>query len=571
MTTSLETTTRKLLRSYPQAFDTDRDGLITMMLQQFSNPYLAFREIIQNSVDEKATKIKVEIAQKSWKERVVVSIEDDGKGMDLEGVRRYLTLFDSTKEEILETIGEMGVGKIFAFALNPDYLVIDTGKGKESYRIIFNKDMSGKLSEISPRKGTKVTLVLACENQDEVMESVRASIIDSCSYVTPKITINGKKINQEFNINTENKVIVEEGSTRAVIGLTGNTYYQLFKGGISLERGHHLNCDNKTPFADLEVLADSYEFNQPISRNAVNKDENFRKVIHGLLKAKDTLTQQLAERFPTMDASSEEAWRVKGYLRNIARQDDSFSYRDLKIFSTVDGIPLSYDDILMAAVKAGTLYYSNCQANSNEITYFTDREIPIAHIDINFAGIFGKRHNLGWQIISGNLIIEGLSSHKKKYRESFRESLYLNSLLDCLKYNPIKKYKSVVKGITATVDGSDSIADDSTYEGSSSSESTSGSNNTTFDWNKIREFKFEYFLDLKGNPREDLSFYRLENKVIINIHNPYVKTMLKLRESNHDLSIYYLLCEVAASKAVFPNADHKTVEDFIILKGQNLL
>jgi len=559
MSGSLETTTRKLLRRYPQAFDTDRDGLITMMLQQFSNPYLAFREIIQNSVDEKATKIKVVTAQKTWKNRVYVSIEDNGRGMDLAGVRRYLTLFDSTKEDILETIGEMGVGKIFAFALNPDYLVIDTGKGKEGYRIVFNKDMSGKLSEISPRQGTKVTLVLPSEQTrpEHIIRKIRNSMIYSCSYVSAKIIIDGEKINRTFDINTENKIVVEEGSTRAVIGLTDQYHYKLFKGGISLEEGSILSYDDQAPFYGLEMLVDSYDFNQPISRNEVNRDERFRKVMQLLLEAKRVLIQKLADQFPTMDASSKETQRVKHYLCRIAKEDDYFAVSNLKIFSTVDGIPLSYDEILTGAMRERTLYYSRRQANSNELTYFTERGIAVLFTNPDFANTFGKRHNLGWQEVSDNVMIEGLTSDQRGYQPSFRERMFLNLLLYFTEFN-LREKQDHLEGKIKT-------------ENADYNDSRISYNNMAFDWKDIKEYRFERFLDFKGDPREDLYFDRIKNTVIVNIHNPYVKAMLELQEVDSELSKYYFLCEVAASKAVFPHADHKTVEDFIISLGQVLL
>lgn len=568
---NLEKITKRCLNRYENAFAVDRDGLISMMLGQSDRPILCFREIIQNSIDENSTYVDVVTQKDKLENRVFVSIEDDGQGMGKEKLERYLTLFDSTKEDLLETIGEMGVGKIFAFALNPEYLVIETGNGSEGYKIVFKGDMSGELLSIPSRKGTKITVVTKYDEEDEAesyVEDVHDCIKKNCCYVPVPIKVNGEKINKDFDFDTPHKVHFNYGSTRGVVALTGRSRFTLLKGGILLEEGYYLRSgeEENAIFDDLEILVDSFEFNQPLSRNAVQRDSSFEHVLSYVKTASMELLRDLINKYPKLEKkNNDETRKVRGYLHDILPLQGidrlPLEIRALKLFQTAEGGYISYGDIMNTISKENTLYHSGMKKfNANELTYFTDRGIPVlCESHSILKKLFHDKYGCGVQHVGDGLMIEGLLDWTKKYECGFYEKTFLDLIFNLL--------WDLQRGVLKRSSRREVFSSRNTgWEGSSDG-------NSSFDWDKIKDVCFESFLDLNGKPSKSLTLYWWEDKgrLILNIHNPYVKSMIELSKIDPQLSNYYMLCEIASSKTVFPYVGHKTIENFTIELGRGLL
>ena len=93
-------TLKKILeKDYGFAFKANPEGLTRVLMDQFSEPLLCFRELVQNSADAEASRILINTSYDTEKELLSVSVNDDGCGMNLDQIMIYLTLFDSTKDE----------------------------------------------------------------------------------------------------------------------------------------------------------------------------------------------------------------------------------------------------------------------------------------------------------------------------------------------------------------------------------------------------------------------------------------------------------------------------------------
>ena len=129
----------------------------------YNNPIEAIiREIYSNAVDASKTgKIKVEIPTKI--NGGIFSIEDDGKGMDAEGLKVYTTYGSSTKRDSNEEIGGLGIGCKSPFGYTDQFIVESTCNGKKITLACF-LDESGKPSSTITSinddngHGTKVTV-----------------------------------------------------------------------------------------------------------------------------------------------------------------------------------------------------------------------------------------------------------------------------------------------------------------------------------------------------------------------------------------------------------------------------
>ncbi|MEZ4238247.1 MAG: ATP-binding protein [Myxococcota bacterium] len=160
------------------------------LVAQFSDPYAFARELIQNSLDAGAVRIEVRMAYAD--DRLVVEVVDDGEGMDRPTIEGFLlTLFRSTKEQDLTKIGKFGIGFVSLFALDPEEVVVDTGRDGVWHRVRFARDRSWTLLEMSePCEGTTVKLVLPRSRADARHDArrIRGSAERWCRFAEAEIT-----------------------------------------------------------------------------------------------------------------------------------------------------------------------------------------------------------------------------------------------------------------------------------------------------------------------------------------------------------------------------------------------
>lgn len=141
--------------------DASKD-LVDELVHQFTDPYAAYRELIQNSIDAGSARIEVTLAFRPNPSGglLTATVQDWGEGMNRKVIEDYLiTKFRSSKENDLTKIGKYGIGFVSVFALEPDAVTVDTAKDGESWRVLFKPDRSYQLLKVAePFEGTRVTL-----------------------------------------------------------------------------------------------------------------------------------------------------------------------------------------------------------------------------------------------------------------------------------------------------------------------------------------------------------------------------------------------------------------------------
>ena len=94
----------------------------------FSNPLDLVREAISNSFDAKATEMTMifETIKKCGRKKFRIILEDNGSGMDLDGLQSFFDLGNSLSRDDDEKIGEKGHGtKVY---INCDSIEVETKK-----------------------------------------------------------------------------------------------------------------------------------------------------------------------------------------------------------------------------------------------------------------------------------------------------------------------------------------------------------------------------------------------------------------------------------------------------------
>ena len=115
----------------------------------FSNPLELVREAISNSYDARANAIRVsfEVEKERGEGVLVISLEDDGKGMDKDTIRAFFDLGNSTRRGDVNAIGEKGHGTKVYF--NSAEVMVDTISGgrrlvaimRDPYRKLFSREI----------------------------------------------------------------------------------------------------------------------------------------------------------------------------------------------------------------------------------------------------------------------------------------------------------------------------------------------------------------------------------------------------------------------------------------------
>ena len=254
------------------------------MIGQFQNPYLYIRELVQNSLDARASKIRIDLGKDERTGLGTICVEDDGMGMDEETIKKYfLTLFASSKEDDRSTIGRFGVGLVSIFAQRPKYVKVETAKeGADPMKVIIGKVSDGAPAKIikpgagTIQKGTRLTLYvdLGEDAMSEVGRKLRNELVSTCAYTATPISFGGNVINKDFDIEAPVKVKFGGKGIEAVMALTGNSAYTLMNHRLVILNGEYF-----TPLSSgLELLINSRYIDYNISRNDVMQNTKYKQI-----------------------------------------------------------------------------------------------------------------------------------------------------------------------------------------------------------------------------------------------------------------------------------------------------
>ena len=260
---------------------------------QFDEPGIYARELVANALDSNTSRVEVQIGEN------IFEVEDYGEGMDVGEINEYfLQLHSSKTKQRSNAIGEHGVGVHSLFRTDPYMVEVETCRGNENIRFHIPRDLSLRVREPGvKRSGTRVTVyqTKGAFTHDELKiqsDSPEEKVIRKyCKYHPTPIIVNGKQINREVNLNSNQTLTLNSEKLQGEIGIDNGEGRANFSWRSLLSffrdesraKKEHIEIYNHWIFLDemedrlFSGIVNSNEISPVISRNAVKQDEQFRR------------------------------------------------------------------------------------------------------------------------------------------------------------------------------------------------------------------------------------------------------------------------------------------------------
>lgn len=275
------------------------------LVRQFSQPLAFLRELVQNSIDARSNRIDIEVGEAEESGMARISVKDTGEGMNAEIIDRSLTrLFASSKENDLTKVGKFGIGFVSVFAINPEAVVVDTGRDGESWRLIFHPDKSfDKIALDEPVEGCQVNVYLKmiARKVPDLSRRCAETVRFWCRHCRVDIFMNGERLNEEFGFSEGFQVRRELEGTRIAVQAVGSDKPTcgFYNQGLTL-----LEKDD-SGIPSFAFKLDSRYLEHTLTRDNVMQDEHYRKAMAQLKQVIEVqFPEELAAR---MEADPERA------------------------------------------------------------------------------------------------------------------------------------------------------------------------------------------------------------------------------------------------------------------------
>lgn len=329
-----------------KAFSVCTEDLIFSIKQQFTQKELALRELGQNSQDAEAANIRVDYKYEDG--IMTLEFKDDGCGMDKEVIiNNFLRLFDSSKEGMANKVGKWALGRLSLLCYNPETIEVFTlPVGKPGYKVVIEKDLSGRLYKISRKEmesfiggphGTLIRMRVQVRAAEEFVNEVAKAnkcIEKELRWIQPALTVttvrlennelkyDSQRINRlfavpgRFSAKLTVKLASGLGEVQCAIGLQSKETSELApitlcSGQIPIERPSGLpwTGDEEFFFKGMHIILDSFAFQTNIGRNVIYRH-----------------TQMIKELLPKLF----ESVIIKRFVAAMARlyADPTFGFRE---------------------------------------------------------------------------------------------------------------------------------------------------------------------------------------------------------------------------------------------------
>jgi hypothetical protein len=352
------------------------------LVSQFTDPFTFYRELIQNAMDAGTDRVEVRLSYRPDEERMVVEVGDSGEGMDRRVIYNELTrLFSSSKEDDRTKIGKFGIGFVSVFALGPEMVVVDTGRGGESWRVVFDGSPDFECLRLStPIEGTHIRLYLKLspDHVEAFVQRSRHTIEYWCRFSDTPILFSApgedepRPLNDALDVESICKVRSKNGATEIVAGLTDDPQplYGMYNRGLTLKEAR------ETLFTGVTLRIKSPYLEHTLTRDNVRQDDNYKKAMKLIT---DVVRMQLSAQFfevlrplleqpPSLEVDTKiellfgaAASFLAEWKRMLPRK-----FHDLPLFPTLHGPPLSLRAVRRFHSTEGAVYvgtYTSVQSD----------------------------------------------------------------------------------------------------------------------------------------------------------------------------------------------------------------
>lgn len=273
-------------RSNPSA-EVDVGDTLETLISQFTDPFAFLRELVQNSLDANTTRVDIELEYDEPKGILTLHVIDTGEGMNREIIDTQLTrLFSSSKEGDLTKIGKFGIGFVSIFAIEPEYVAVDTGRDGEYWRVLFLPDRTFERIVLeTPVEGTHIRLFkrLRPEELEAFRQRCRDTLVYWCKHAEADIFFEGQRINRPLDLEAPCCLRHEVPGTEIVAAPSSDPepFFGFYNRGLTLHEG----WESLIPGIQFKIKSRYLE--HTLTRDNVLKDENYYKAMALLQKVVD--------------------------------------------------------------------------------------------------------------------------------------------------------------------------------------------------------------------------------------------------------------------------------------------
>ena len=329
------------------------------LVNQFTDPYACLRELIQNSMDAGSSTIDVwfefKPSETPGQGIMIIHVDDTGEGMTRRVIDTKLTqLFSSSKENDLTKVGKFGIGFVSVFALDPNAVIVDTGKDGEYWRLIFREDRKfDRIILPTPVEGTQVQIVKVVSEAEFERAKKRSveTISYWCKHVESEITVDGESINREFRLGHPYEFVHKGSETEILVSPSdaAEPFFGFYNRGLTLREGE------KEYLPGVAFKVSSRYLEHTLTRDNVLTDKNYDKAMALLAEiVNGPFRKQLFEK-----AANSHDYQLFGYLAPRFGRKLPSEYENMPLVPTVDGGRTTIRALRKAAKKHKMFLYGS--------------------------------------------------------------------------------------------------------------------------------------------------------------------------------------------------------------------
>ncbi len=184
----------------------DKSHLITLGERLYAESIELIRELVNNAYDADATEVQVTVRDD------LIRVEDNGAGMDLEGLQQYFNIGSPEKVQrprsprlLRDRIGQFGIGKFASLSAGKRFEV-QTQKGSFAARVIFDKSAWEQAGESwalpieyltpDPQRGDGTTVSLLQLTRRFDPQEVERRLVEGVPLKAPsfQVFLNGERV-----------------------------------------------------------------------------------------------------------------------------------------------------------------------------------------------------------------------------------------------------------------------------------------------------------------------------------------------------------------------------------------
>ncbi len=372
-----------------KSFAVDVSALLGALTEQFPNPLLCVRELVQNAADAGSSRVAVEVSYDAHRKLFRLEVKDDGSGMGADEVEAYLTIGFSDKDPRRHR-GRFGIGKLSPYALDIARMTVETSDGSVGTRITFRGDGSGSIDSRPPQdRGTTVRVYKECtrERAEELGRETFELLVDTCAGLPLVVAVNGVVITAGGPRAPTGRYVhvFETNRVSGCLGIHADPIRRLSSGGIVLESGSAILGDSVSYDLESPLLSPT------LSRNAVRRDGVFDGVLRDARAELQELTRRVVRalddritelrRLPSpvernLDADDRVA---VDWVRQALLRDDGAAAAvwEAPVLETADGNLVSAATLGEVAGRESRLAVSRTPLGPDEVAGYADRGVPV--------------------------------------------------------------------------------------------------------------------------------------------------------------------------------------------------